>query len=61
VKNSKESETWDARKKGLAETAHLLRSKANAKRLFDALRSSQLHKGKPESIGELRREMGLEK
>ena len=61
MKKSNQNKIWDDRKRGLAETAHLFRSKANAKRLFEALRSSQLRKGKPESIGELRREMGLEK
>jgi antitoxin YefM len=45
---------------GLMETAHLLRSPANAKRLLTALRRSELRKGKPSTVQQLRREMGLE-
>ena len=45
---------------GLMETAHLLRSPANAKRLLSALRRSERRKGKPSTVQQLRREMGLE-
>lgn len=45
---------------GLMETAHLLRSPKNARRLLTALRRADARKGKPESIEKLRREMGLE-
>lgn len=45
----------------LMETAYLLRSPANAKRLLAALRRSKQGKGKPQSIEQLRREMGLER
>ena len=43
------------------ETAHLLRSPKNAERLLRALRRSEKGEGKPETVDELRREMGLEK
>jgi len=42
---------------GLIETAHLLRSPQNARRLLAALRRAQRGKQKPTSIAELRREM----
>ena len=45
---------------GLAETAHLLRSPKNAKRLLKALRRAERGEGKPGSIDKLRREVGLE-
>ncbi|MGD0135517.1 MAG: type II toxin-antitoxin system prevent-host-death family antitoxin [Bryobacteraceae bacterium] len=45
---------------GLMETAHLLRSPANAKRLLTALRRSERRKGKPSTVQQLRREMGIE-
>jgi len=45
----------------LLETAHLLRSPANAKRLLAALRRAKRGKGKPEPVEKLRREMGLER
>jgi antitoxin YefM len=45
---------------GLMETAHLLRSPKSARRLLAALRRADARRGKPESIGKLRREMGLE-
>ena len=45
---------------GLMETAHLLRSPRNARRLLTALRRAERVKGKPTSVGRLRREMGLE-
>jgi antitoxin YefM len=44
---------------GLMETAHLLRSPKNARRLLAALRRADARKGKPESIEKLGREMGL--
>ena len=44
---------------GLIETAHLLRSPRNAKRLITALRRAERRKGKPETTAELRRESGL--
>jgi antitoxin YefM len=44
---------------GLKETAHLLRSPKNARRLLSAFRGAGERKGKPESIEKLRREMGL--
>ena len=43
----------------LLETAHLLRSSKNARRLLAALKRAARGKGKPESLGKLRREMGL--
>lgn len=46
---------------GLLETAHLLRSPKNAKRLLKALIEVQEGKGTPQSIDELKREFGLEK
>ncbi len=42
---------------GLIETAHLLRSPRNARRLLAALRRAQRGKSKPGAIAELRREM----
>ena len=45
---------------GLMETAHLLRSPRNAKRLLTALRRAEHGAGKPGTVEELRREMGLE-
>jgi antitoxin YefM len=44
---------------GLMETAHLLRSPANAKRLLRALRRTKGRKGKTSTVEQLRREMGL--
>lgn len=44
---------------GLMETAHLLRSPANAKRLLTAMRKSERRKGKPSTVEQLRREMRL--
>ncbi|MSO20259.1 MAG: type II toxin-antitoxin system prevent-host-death family antitoxin [Acidobacteria bacterium] len=43
----------------LAETAHLLRSPRNAKRLLTALARAEKRKRKPETLGKLRRELGL--
>jgi len=42
------------------ETAHLLRSPKNARRLLAALQRAKQGKGKPESLEKLRREMGLD-
>ena len=44
---------------GLMETAHLLRSPKNARRLLAALRRTTAGKGKPQSLDKLRQEMGL--
>ena len=44
---------------GLMETAHLLRSPRNARRLLTALRRAVEGKGKPERLSKLRREIGL--
>lgn len=46
---------------GLVETAHLLRSPRNARRLLAALNRADRHKSKPESVAELRREILGEK
>lgn len=43
---------------GLIETAHLLRSPKNARRLLTALRRATARKGKPERLDKLRKEMG---
>jgi len=45
---------------GLLETAHLLRSPANAKRLLTALRRSQAKKLPPMTLDALREELGLD-
>jgi antitoxin YefM len=44
----------------IMETAHLLRSPQNAKRLLRAFRRAQKGGGKPEPVDDLRREMKLE-
>ena len=44
---------------GLLETAHLLRSPKNAKRLLEAIQRLENSKEKPKSIDELKSEMGL--
>lgn len=44
----------------LLETAHLLRSPKNARRLLSALNRAKAKKGKAQSIDKLRQEMGLE-
>jgi antitoxin YefM len=44
---------------GLMETAHLLRSPANAKRLLRSLRRAEHGKGRPTTVERLRREMNL--
>lgn len=43
----------------LTETAHLLRSPKNAERLLRALARARAGEGEPESVEELRRELGL--
>lgn len=43
----------------LLETAHLLRSPTNARRLLAALHRAERGKGRPEPLERLRREMGL--
>jgi len=43
----------------LLETAHLLRSPANARRLLMALKRAMSNKPKPESVSRLRQELGL--
>lgn len=45
---------------GLLETAHLLRSPANAKRLLTALRRAQSKKLRPTPLDALRAELGLD-
>jgi antitoxin YefM len=44
---------------GLMETAHLLRSPKNARRLLAALRRAEDRAGRRESVQKLRQEMGL--
>lgn len=46
---------------GLMETAHLLRSPTNARRLLAALRRAEGGKRKPEPVEKLRREMRLDR
>ena len=43
----------------ILETLHLLRSPKNAGRLLSALSDAKKRKGKPQSLGSLRREVGL--
>jgi antitoxin YefM len=45
---------------GILETAHLLRSPANAERLNCALERVREQEGSPQTIDELRREVGLD-
>lgn len=45
---------------GLMETAHLLRSPANAKRLLSALKRAKSGTTKPSTLEALRRDVGLE-
>jgi antitoxin YefM len=44
---------------GLMETAYLLRSPKNARRLLAALRRAKGRGGRPQSVDKLRREIGL--
>lgn len=46
---------------GLLETVHLLKSPKNADRLMSALRRAERRAGKPHTVDQLRREMGLGK
>jgi len=46
--------------RSLEETAHLLRSPENARRLLRALDRARSRVGKPGTVEELRREMGLD-
>ena len=46
---------------GLLETAHLLRSPENARRLLKAMRLAKTRSVKPKSVDRLRRETDLEK
>ena len=45
---------------GLLETAHLLRSPNNAARLLAAIAQARAQIGEPQSVSELRQEIGLE-
>lgn len=45
---------------GLLETAHLLRSPNNAKRLLTALQRAHARTESPQALDELRRELGLD-
>jgi antitoxin YefM len=45
---------------GLLETAHLVRSPKNARRIFDALRHALDEEGAAVAVNTLRRDMGLE-
>jgi antitoxin YefM len=45
---------------GILETAHLLRSPKNARRLLSALDKVKKGSGKPQTIDELRNEVGFE-
>jgi antitoxin YefM len=45
----------------LMETAYLLRSPKNARRLLEAIRRSQANEIRPSSVEELRREFGLDR
>lgn len=43
----------------LEETAYLLRSPENKKRLFRSIRRAEAGKGKPSTVAQLRRDVGL--
>jgi antitoxin YefM len=43
----------------LEETAYLLRSPRNAQRLLEAVKDARARKGKPQSLDDLKREVGL--
>ena len=45
---------------GLSETAHLLRSPQNARRLMSAIKRSKMRKTKAMTIDELKRKVGFE-
>lgn len=46
--------------RSLVETVYLLRSPTNANRLFEAMEESQTGQVKPQTISELRQELGIE-
>ena len=46
---------------GLLETAHLLRSPKNARRLMTAMTRAQSRRGKVESVSSLRQETGIDR
>ncbi|MCK5056061.1 MAG: type II toxin-antitoxin system Phd/YefM family antitoxin [Candidatus Aminicenantes bacterium] len=46
--------------KGLLETSHLLRSPKNAERLLAAYERAMTKKGEPQSVNQLRKEVGFE-
>jgi antitoxin YefM len=46
--------------RSLRETAHLLRSPRNAERLLRALARARARRERPQSLGSLRREVGLD-
>ncbi|HZN10406.1 MAG TPA: type II toxin-antitoxin system prevent-host-death family antitoxin [Blastocatellia bacterium] len=45
---------------GILETAHLLRSPANAERLLAAIAAARAQIGKAQTVADLKREVGLE-
>ena len=46
---------------GLLETAHLLRSPKNARRLMTAIKRAESRRGKAESVSQLRQEIGIDR
>ncbi len=46
---------------GLLETAHLLRSPKNARRLMTAMNRAESRRGKGESVSRLRQEIGVDR
>ena len=46
---------------GLLETAHLLRSPKNARRLMTAMKRAQLRRGNVGSVSRLRQEIGIDR
>ena len=46
---------------GLLETAHLLRSPKNARRLMTAMNRAESRRGKAESVSRLRQEIGIDR
>ncbi len=53
---------WDADElEGLLETAHLLKSPQNAERLLRALVRARHKEGVPQTVGELKRDIGFER
>jgi len=46
--------------RGLVETAHLLRSPKNARRLVAALTRARTRKGRAQSVADLKRDVGFE-